>query len=77
MFLIIENAFIENLLLLFFFFREYIKKCQDKCVNKIDRDRMDIILKGKLTNANHDGSLWIKDWSKEPMPMYVLFSMDI
>jgi len=36
---------------------------------------MDIILKGKLTNANHDGSLWIKDWSKEPMPMYVLFSM--
>lgn len=32
---------------------------------------MDIILKGKVTNANHDGSLWIKDWSKEPMPMYV------
>lgn len=49
--------------------REYIQKCQDKCVNKIDRDRMDIILKGKVTNANHDGSLWIKDWSKEPMPM--------
>ncbi|XP_025416271.1 leukocyte receptor cluster member 8 homolog [Sipha flava] len=49
--------------------RDYIKKCQDKCVNKIDRDRMDIILKGKVTNANHDGSLWIKDWSKEPMPM--------
>jgi len=36
---------------------------------------MDIILKGKLTNANHDGSLWIKDWSKEPMPMYVLICM--
>lgn len=49
--------------------REYIQKCQDKCVNKIDRDRMDIILKGKVTNANHDGSLWIKDWTKEPMPM--------
>lgn len=49
--------------------RDYIKKCQDKCINKIDRDRMDIILKGKLTNANHDGSLWIKDWTKEPMPM--------
>lgn len=32
---------------------------------------MDIILKGKITNSNHDGSLWIKDWSKEPMPMYV------
>ncbi|XP_050533626.1 leukocyte receptor cluster member 8 homolog isoform X2 [Daktulosphaira vitifoliae] len=49
--------------------REYITKCQEKCVNKLDRDRMDIILKGKITNANHDGSLWIKDWSKEPMPM--------
>lgn len=54
---------------LIFFKREYIQKCQDKCVNKIDQDRMDIILKGKVTNANHDGSLWIKDWTKEPMPM--------
>lgn len=35
---------------------------------------MDIILKGKITNSNHDGSLWIKDWSQEPMPMYVYFS---
>jgi len=68
-----ENTFIEGI---YYFFREYIKKCQDKCINKIDRDRMDIILKGKLTNANHDGSLWIKDWTKEPMPMYVLFPME-
>ncbi|XP_050436559.1 leukocyte receptor cluster member 8 homolog [Adelges cooleyi] len=49
--------------------KEFIQKCQDKCVNKLDRDRMDIILKGKITNSNHDGSLWIKDWSQEPMPM--------
>jgi len=38
---------------------------------------MDIILKGKVTNANHDGSLWIKDWTKEPMPMYVFSSFSL
>lgn len=38
---------------------------------------MDIILKGKVTNANHDGSLWIKDWTKEPMPMYVFGSFSL
>ncbi|KAK9695402.1 SAC3/GANP family [Popillia japonica] len=48
--------------------KDYVNRCYEKCKTKIDRDQVDIVLKGKLTNASKTGDLWIRDWSKEPLP---------
>lgn len=53
---------------LFFFIRNYVNECYKKCIKEIDKDRVGIILKGKIVRATNDGSMWIKDWSKEPLP---------
>jgi hypothetical protein len=34
----------------------------------MDKDRVDIILKGKVIRAASDGVLQTKDWSVEPLP---------
>merc|ERR1719391_92896 len=48
--------------------KEYVAKCFNKCHNEIDKDQVEIILKGKITKAASDGVLHTKDWSNEPLP---------
>lgn len=54
-----------------FNFREYVYRCYALCANDMDKDRVDIILKGKVIRAATDGVLQTKDWSKEPLPEYI------
>jgi hypothetical protein len=37
------------------------------CFSKLT-SQVEIILKGKITKAQADGSLWEKDWDNEPLP---------
>ncbi|XP_066156726.1 leukocyte receptor cluster member 8 [Euwallacea fornicatus] len=45
----------------------YVHKCYSKCKTTIDKNQVEIILKGKITAAYQQGQLG-KDWSKEPLP---------
>ncbi|XP_054285765.1 leukocyte receptor cluster member 8 homolog [Macrosteles quadrilineatus] len=47
----------------------YINKCYARCQSDVDKDRVSIILKGKILRATNDGTLWIKDWATEPLPL--------
>ncbi|XP_017772805.1 PREDICTED: leukocyte receptor cluster member 8 homolog [Nicrophorus vespilloides] len=48
--------------------KEYIERCYAKCKTKLDRDQVDIVLKGKITSATAAGELNIRDWKNEPLP---------
>lgn len=48
--------------------RDYVNRAFSACVNELDKDRIEIILKGKLTKAHHEGVLFTKDWTIEPLP---------
>lgn len=48
--------------------KDYIHRAYAKCTSKIDRDQVEIVLKGKITNAANSGELFTRDWTKEPLP---------
>lgn len=64
-----SRQFILDMQGLFPFFRDYVSRCYAKCVTQIDKDRVGVILKGKLIRATSDGSLWTKDWAAEQLPL--------
>lgn len=47
--------------------KDYVHRSYAKCKTAIDKNQVEIILKGKITQAYQSGQL-NKDWSKEPLP---------
>ena len=48
--------------------RCYVERCFAMCADLVDKDRVEIILKGKLTSAAREGTVLTKDWENEPLP---------
>jgi hypothetical protein len=45
------------------------------CATSIDKDQVEIILKGKITKAVADNTILTKDWANEPLPLLVKASV--
>ena len=48
--------------------KKYVSRCFEKCTSNVDKDMVEVILKGKITSAASSGSLFKKDWDNEPLP---------
>ncbi|KAL1472903.1 hypothetical protein MTO96_022680 [Rhipicephalus appendiculatus] len=48
--------------------KRYAMRAFGKCKSELDRDQVEIVLKGKLTKMYRDGAMWSIDWDKEPLP---------
>ncbi|RXG69300.1 Leukocyte receptor cluster member 8-like protein [Armadillidium vulgare] len=47
--------------------QRYVERCFARCVTELDKDQVEICLKGKLTSAARNESLWTKNWDQEPL----------
>ncbi|XP_057653872.1 leukocyte receptor cluster member 8 homolog [Diorhabda carinulata] len=47
--------------------KDYVHRSYAKCKTAIDKNQVEIILKGKITQAYQNGQLY-KDWKNEPLP---------
>lgn len=47
----------------------YVNRAFDTVENEIDKDRIQIVLRGKIRGALHDGTFHLKDWNTEPLPV--------
>ncbi|KAK3914968.1 Leukocyte receptor cluster member 8-like protein [Frankliniella fusca] len=48
--------------------KNYVKMCYDRCKTGVDKDRVEIILKGKIMRATNENTLWTKNWEEEELP---------
>eukprot|EP00090_Calanus_glacialis_P031158 TRINITY_DN5112_c0_g1_i2.p1 TRINITY_DN5112_c0_g1~~TRINITY_DN5112_c0_g1_i2.p1 ORF type:complete len:628 (-),score=234.74 TRINITY_DN5112_c0_g1_i2:1067-2728(-) len=48
--------------------KNYVSRCFNQCVTDVDKDMVEVILKGKITAAASSNSLWTKNWDGEPLP---------
>ncbi|KAG0728503.1 Leukocyte receptor cluster member 8 [Chionoecetes opilio] len=48
--------------------RGYVGRCFSRCQTELDKDQVEICLKGKLTQAANNGALWTKNWDEESLP---------
>ncbi|XP_065160655.1 leukocyte receptor cluster member 8 homolog [Atheta coriaria] len=47
---------------------DYVHRAYKRCKTKLDRDQVEIVLKGKITSATSSGDLYVRDWKREPLP---------
>merc|ERR1740128_1178112 len=48
--------------------RRYVERCFAICTSSVDKDLVELILKGKITKSSREGTALQKDWDKEPLP---------
>ena len=48
--------------------RRYVERCFAMCQSSVDKDLVELILKGKITSASREGKALSKDWDSEPLP---------
>ena len=50
--------------------REYVQRAFENCETERDKDETEQHLKNMLTSAFKDGSAWVVNWDKEPLPRW-------
>ena len=48
--------------------RKYTERCYQMCKTDVEKNLVELILKGKLTSAVREQNVFTKDWDNEPLP---------